>query len=299
MIDLIVPFVNGEDILWKRQYNYYSNSNRTQRFRDYGTLRFLFRSVELFCPFISRIFLVVQQDSQIPSWINVSCSKLKIVFHKDFIPKEFLPTFNSNVIEMFFNRIEELSEDFILANDDMVFLKPNNVDAWFIDGCPQYSIRVITENHKTPPPSKIFRNILYNDIRLANILSKSGKMIEYKNWHIPIAYKKSCWNKVWSLSKNHILNSLRNSKFRSVKNLSHWIFNYYQILTDITKHNPNYEQNGYICIKDNSTKEQIENKINNAKVACFNDGIDVRTDLFEVLHSKLESLLPNKSSFEL
>ncbi|WP_407192009.1 hypothetical protein [Citrobacter freundii] len=32
---------------------------------------------------------------QIPSWIDTKNKKLNIVFHKDFIPEEYLPTFNS------------------------------------------------------------------------------------------------------------------------------------------------------------------------------------------------------------
>ena len=42
---------------------------------------------------------------------------------EEFIPKEYLPTFNSNVIEMNLHRIENLSEKFILFNDDLFILR--------------------------------------------------------------------------------------------------------------------------------------------------------------------------------
>ena len=34
--------------------------------------------------------------------------KLKLVSHKDYIPAEYLPTFNSNVIELWLHKIPEL-----------------------------------------------------------------------------------------------------------------------------------------------------------------------------------------------
>lgn len=299
MIDLVVPYVNGEDPIWKKLYKQYATKDRVRRYRDYDTIRYLFRSIDTFCPWIDRVILVLQQESQIPKWLNVNSPKLKIIYHKDFIPKQFLPTFNSNVIEMFFNRIPNLSEQFIVANDDMVFLKPNDMSDWFsTKGEPQHFIKVLREDKGKPKKGKIFHNIVYNNVKLANKLANTGKMIDFKNWHIPIAYSKSTWDFVWDKCKTEILNSLANSKFRTTKNLSHWVFHYYEMIVGITKHNPNFEQHGYFCIEDEVTKEQIEQKIDTAKVACFNDGVEENEELFDVLKNKLESIMPNKSCFE-
>ena len=41
---------------------------------------------------------------------------------KQFIPNNFLPTFNSCTIEMFIGNIKGLSEYFIYGNDDMFFV---------------------------------------------------------------------------------------------------------------------------------------------------------------------------------
>ncbi len=58
--------------------------------------------------------------------------KINVVKHTDYIPAEFLPTFNSNVIEMNLHRLKDLSENFVLFNDDMLFLKRTTPDYFFI-----------------------------------------------------------------------------------------------------------------------------------------------------------------------
>lgn len=44
--------------------------------------------------------------------------KIKYINHEDIIPKQYLPTFNSHIIETFIFRIPNLSEYFIYLNDD-------------------------------------------------------------------------------------------------------------------------------------------------------------------------------------
>ncbi len=90
--------------------------NTESRYRDYDTLKFWFRSVEKYAPWVNKIFLIT--DNQVPDWIDPNNQKLKLINHDDYINKEYLPTFNSNVIELSVGNIEELSENFVLFNDD-------------------------------------------------------------------------------------------------------------------------------------------------------------------------------------
>jgi hypothetical protein len=64
-----------------------------KRFRDWGTLRYLFRGIAENMPFVRKVHLVVSHESQVPEWVNRE--EVHIVLHKDIIPAEFLPTFNS------------------------------------------------------------------------------------------------------------------------------------------------------------------------------------------------------------
>lgn len=70
---------------------------------------------------------------QRPDFIDRSNQKLTLVDHKDYIPEGYLPTFNSNTIEMNLHRIKELSENFILFNDDVFPLLPIDENYYFID----------------------------------------------------------------------------------------------------------------------------------------------------------------------
>jgi hypothetical protein len=67
----------------------------------------------------------------IPNFLNTENPKLEIVRYEDYIPKEYLPVFNSNTIEMNYHRIDDLSENFVLFNDDMIPLQPIDEEYYF------------------------------------------------------------------------------------------------------------------------------------------------------------------------
>ena len=96
----------------------------------YGGITFIYDQLFLVrqnMPWINKIYLLLSNKEQIiPSLLP---SNVEIVYHKDFIPGQFLPTFNSTTIEMFLWNIKGLSEKFIYANDDMLptgELKPSD-----------------------------------------------------------------------------------------------------------------------------------------------------------------------------
>ena len=117
-MDIVITYVNGLDPIWQRDYEKYTNQPILEkRFRDWGTLRYLFRGIAENMPFIRKVHLVVSHESQVPEWINRD--EVHVVLHKDIIPAEFLPTFNCNPIEMHLHRIEGLDEEYLYFNDDM------------------------------------------------------------------------------------------------------------------------------------------------------------------------------------
>ena len=62
--------------------------------------------------------------------------RLRIVSHEEYIPPQYLPTFNSNVIELWLHRIPELAEQFVLFNDDMYLIAPVASEDFFQKGVP-------------------------------------------------------------------------------------------------------------------------------------------------------------------
>lgn len=140
-IDLVYLWVDGSDPKWRERRNFYMGgaddgaSAVEARWIDNEELRYSLRSVEYFAPWINHIYIVT--DGQIPSWLNVSHPKISIVDHRDIMPHDALPVFNSQAIESCIHRIPNLSEHFIYGNDDMLFLQPVTADSFFhSDGRP-------------------------------------------------------------------------------------------------------------------------------------------------------------------
>lgn len=147
-VDVIYTWVNGADPVHAekraeflpRQEEVHVNGLEHARFRDNEELRFSLRALERYAPWVRRIILVT--DSQVPAWLDTSHKKIRIVDHKEFIPEQYLPTFNSHVIEAFLHRIPGLAEHYMYLNDDVFlarpcrkteFFTPNGLPLAFVD----------------------------------------------------------------------------------------------------------------------------------------------------------------------
>ncbi len=139
-IDFVITWVDGSDPEWQAAYKKWLPANTEgldvseARYRDWGLLRYWFRGVEKFAPWVRKIHFVT--NGQIPSWLNVNHPKLHLVNHKDIMPAEALPTFNSNAIEMNIGKIEGLSENFVYFNDDVFLVGDVTPEYFFTNGLP-------------------------------------------------------------------------------------------------------------------------------------------------------------------
>ena len=136
-IDFIIYWVDGSEKEWQQKKASYKGTeyqNEAARYRDWDILRYWFRAVEEYAPWVHRVFFVA--DNQRPKWLNFKHPKLVYVDHKDFIPKQYLPTFNANTIELNIHRIKGLSEHFVVFNDDMFINAPISPEYYFHNGLP-------------------------------------------------------------------------------------------------------------------------------------------------------------------
>jgi hypothetical protein len=74
-------------------------------------------------PFIRHLVVVMMRPQTLPpelidSLTPAAAAKIKYVYHDEYIPAQYLPTFNSTVIELFLHRIQALAEHFVYFNDD-------------------------------------------------------------------------------------------------------------------------------------------------------------------------------------
>ena len=120
---------------WGKAVDLTSNADCRAIARD--ELRFSLRSVELYAPWINRVFVVMNDESTPPGWLRTDRPDLRVVKLSEILPPEYLPCYCSDTIEHHLWRIPGLSKRFLYANDDMMFGKPTSPDFFFAsDGKP-------------------------------------------------------------------------------------------------------------------------------------------------------------------
>ena len=135
-IDAVVLWVNGTDPKWLERYKAAINGKVLPRLTDFqdrfvekGELRYCLRSIEANIPWVNKIHLVT--DDQVPYWLNTSHPKIHVVSHEDIFGKG-KHAYNSMYIQTQLHKIPELSERFILFDDDYFIGKPLEESDFFI-----------------------------------------------------------------------------------------------------------------------------------------------------------------------
>lgn len=276
-MDAVITYVNNEDITWLNEFNKYnknkkdnSNANDNSRYRSWDNLKYCLRGIDKYMPFIRKIHIIVSGPTQIPTWLNTN--NVNIVYHKDIIPAEFLPTFNSRTIEMFMHNIKDLDEEFIYFNDDMFIIKPTSPENFFINGKPciilhSYSDEGLKIWGKEPVYYEPHRRCTEEVKKILNINNETYCMTN----HGPCPLLKSVNKELFNLLKDKIYSSI--TRFRDEKNYIHFIYSIYLSLNNLTSK----EGGGLDCKYFASTRiksiKELKNKLINCntKVICIND----------------------------
>ena len=334
-IDFVIPWVDGSDINWLKEKEKYwvsegntpfLDGNESARFRDWDILRYWFRAVEKFTPWVNQIFFVTWEH--VPEWLNVHHPKLKIVNHRDYIDSQYLPTFSANPIEINFHNIKDFSEHFVYFNDDMFVIRSMEKSDFFVNGLPrematmyllanngaedtfQYMLfRMMGEVNKhfdlhdaiRKNKSKWF-NLKYKKYLLNNfLLYRFHNVSGLYTPHVPSSLRKSTMKEVWDTIPQAMTETCQH-RFRNQRDITQYIFRYWEIMkgtfepTNIME----YGKEFFVTDSDNeelcSTIEQQK-----AKLICINDSIQLK-EFEKVKQSIVESfekVLPVKSKYEL
>ncbi|MCD8160968.1 MAG: Stealth CR1 domain-containing protein [Clostridiales bacterium] len=326
-IDFVVTWVDGNDPEWQRQRQRYQanpidNGDAPNRFRDWGLLRYWFRGVEAFAPWVHRVYFVT--CGQRPDWLNVNHPKLTLVDHRDYIPHEHLPTFNSTVIELYLHRIPGLSEQFVLFNDDVYLTAPTRPEDFFRGGLPCESalLDTITAND----PGNLLPYLQVNNFGIINrrfqkreVLRKNaGKFFTWKygrelsrnlllapfqhfscfrDPHLTSAYLKRTFQEVWD-EEGALLEASGMERFRSRMDYSHWLMKAWQICEGNFVPRPTSWGRHFELHEDSQFNQAIEKQTYHA--ICLNDSY--MTVDFEGIQPTLvqsfQKILPEPSAFE-
>ncbi len=316
-IDLIYLWVDGNDKDWQKrraqkltELGIYKKDDSINecRFIDNDELKYSLRSVETFAPWIRQIYLVT--DKQVPIWLNLNNSKIKIIDHTQILPKSALPTYNSMAIETCLANIPELSELFLFANDDMFIARPLTPYFFFDDYKP-----ILRFGKAVKKRDNLHHCAIINAQKL--IYDKFKVKITNGMQHNIDAYKKSDIIACNKLFKEEI-SETTNSSFRDSRNISRIIYSYYSYVVghgkfkSVQKINENQsllrqlfewmflkKSKDSILIDIHSRNKKSKLVKSRASLFCLNDS--EKTTSSDRCEAKmfLENLFPNKSSFEL
>lgn len=337
-IDFVLPWVDGSDPKWqaKREETLQKagkildsgdDGNSACRYRDMDTLRYWFRSVEECAPWVNKVFFVT--CGQTPDWLNVNHPKLVLINHEDYMPSDYLPTFNSRPIELNLHRISELSEHFVLFNDDVFLLNPVRPDIFFFNGSPVLPCNMnICRFYGNNTWSKVcfndfctvndhfdlkdsiwsnrdkwfsirslgFKIALMNYIRFK--INKSFSINGYE--HLAHPHLKSTFEEVWSVCPD-VLDFSSRSQFRSVLQVNHWLMIAWNMAKgSFSPIRPG--ERGTLMQVSSETIEKIVNTIKNRSVTQISMNDSYRNDNpemnFKIIAQALDTIFPKKSSFE-
>ena len=233
-IDLVVPYVDNTDPYWQHSFAVYNPAikvaaiNGNNRFRPNAELfKYFFRCIDQNLPWINNIYLLVQSDSQVPSWLDTN--RVKVIKHYQFIPGEFLPTFNSCTIEMFLWNIPGLSERFLYVNDDFFVLNKTKPENWFGEnGKVKFNYR-FDLNFR---PKEIYYSQLRSNVE---VISPEKEGVGFRLFHIPKPYYKSRVRDCYFKYEDKIRANI--SRLREAKNNNSYIFNYYDYINGFQENN--------------------------------------------------------------
>lgn len=330
-IDFVVLWVDGNDPEWQAEKSKYQSktvddSNSVNRFRDWGLMPYWFRAVEKFCPWVRKVHFVT--CGHVPDWLDLDCPKLNHVKHSDYIPKEYLPTFNANTIEMNIHRIPDLAENFVFFNDDMFVLRPMQESSFFQNLLP------CTYGGEVPlilaGQAGIWQHLIMNDMRVINNhfnkrvqVSQFGKkyvnpvyrwkdnirtkiiqilypesFLGFKNLHAPAAFCRNTFEILWD-REQELLNETSSHRFRTNDDVNQWLALWWQIASGTFSP---YVMDNLVEDVTPETVDRLCHTIRNQQhdMICVNDPSDDVDfgELSQKLKCAFESVLSDKCSFE-
>ena len=261
-IDFVIPWVDGSDPQWRAEHDLWRAKERgdgllrwtdgVQRYREWGLLKYWFRGVEKFAPWVNRIHFITW--GHLPPWLNVNHPKLHIVNHRDYIPEKWLPTFSSRCIELNIHRIDGLADQFVYFNDDMYLTAPVKPTDFFRGGLPCDTAIIspiyLKQNGPRPEINDLYaingafrkRDVLLRHplkwfsprygVSLFRTLTQLpyGLFTGFYITHAPVSYLKETWEAAWRTWPEFLESACAN-RFRNATDVNQWLLQYLQFCT--------------------------------------------------------------------
>lgn len=308
-IDLIYLWVDGNDPTWQAKHNAFIGQTEKNspidckgRYANNDELKYSLRSIEMYAPWIRKIFIVT--DNQIPEWLNTLNPRIKIIDHQEIMPSESLPCFNSSLIEHFLYRIPDLANSFLFANDDMYINKQTTANHFFTsEGFP--IIRLVRKPFRKLRwywREKICKKPLKN---YSKKVSRASQMVEDKYGtyytgmphHNIDAYLRNDYQQIVEEDFRYEFQANNENHIRNDNDVHRSIISYIALAKKRGQlHYVNSKESMIVRIHKKKDYEKLQK--NNPLFFCMNDS-EYANDKDRILAKEmLEKRFPNKSSFE-
>lgn len=304
-IDLVYLWVDNNDEEWLKKRGKYDMSCANKdavsmcRFYNNDELKYSLRSVSQNLSWINNIYVIT--DNQVPDWLNIKNNRINIVNHSDIVSEDYLPLFNSCAIESRIPYIENLSEFFIYANDDMFFWEPIPPEFFFRDKKPVYIAgkRIAKKKYK--------HLYGYTVERMHKLIKDCYRTdIPFFPHHNADPYRKSLFLKCINEFQEEFEQTLSN-RFRAMSDMQRSIVMYYSIaqnmaILDTRRQNLLLKVLGIPIGKslayDLNWFNFAKIKAAQCKLLCINDSRRTNNKIRAVIKQFLEDKFPTKSEFE-
>lgn len=339
-IDVVIPWVDDSDPEWiasraKYMGEYHeSKKNLAHYFRDWDTLRYVFRSIEKNMSWVRYVHFLT--CGHLPKWMNTSNPKLKIHRHSDFFAEgSALPTFSARPIEMNLMNIPDLAEHFIYFNDDTIVTSPTLPERFFQGELPidylvldiprggwlydhirtkdpyaqtvKNSIKLLAEKYPLAKLYKQRKDLFFDssysktDLLRNRVLPILGIFDWIKVNHFPQPFVLSFLKECYVLFKDKI-DATRTHRFREYSDLNQYLYRDISLMSGRFK--PRYFNDSYcFVLASKASYEENRHYLNEKTLICLNDSQFLKEneypELRQMVIEDLETLYPQKSDFEI
>lgn len=247
-IDAVYTWVNHADPDWAALYHQHrtaladddapagrprplsDDATALTRFHSNDELRYSLRSVAENLPWLRNIHVL--SNCAPPPWLNIDHGRVRWVQHEQVIPQQYLPTFNSHVIESFLHRIKGLSTHFLYLNDDFFVARPLPGTFFFDENGASRALlepygKVLGATVEGAPD---YLNAARNSAAL--IREAFGFMPTRLHRHSPYALRRDVLDEIdsrWSPE----LDAMRHNRFRTAQdlNVASFLYHHYGLAT--------------------------------------------------------------------
>lgn len=222
-IDIVYSVVLTNDSVWKNKIKFHMKKHNIEklnpdRYNFNNEILISLYLLQINVEWINNIYIITDnQKFNIEFLTPKFRKKIKFIDHKDIIPKNFLPTFNSITIETFIWKIPDLSNYYLYMNDDFFICKRYYLSDIF-NRSGKFIINV--QKYKNNPDISIYNKNKwltpeYNAYKL--LTQHEDKKITYISsiLHAPYKFNKNLCKIVYNKYKKYIdphLTSFRDNR---------------------------------------------------------------------------------------